>query len=64
MFIKVRVGLPFIAKFGLEDLFYKYGVDGKIILNNNFIFINILEIDDLSWILGTWTFLWTIMANI
>ena len=26
---RVRKGLPFIEKFGLEDLFYNHGVDGK-----------------------------------
>ena len=28
MTTQVRKGLPFIAKFGLEDLFYNHGVDG------------------------------------
>jgi hypothetical protein len=27
---RVRTGLPFIHAYGLEDLFYKYGVDGNI----------------------------------
>ncbi len=26
---RVRVGIPFIKQYGLEDLFYKYGVDSK-----------------------------------
>lgn len=26
---RVREGLPYIKKYGLETLFYKYGVDGK-----------------------------------
>ena len=26
---RVRVGLPYIHKFGLEELFYKHGVDGN-----------------------------------
>ncbi len=26
---RVRTGLPYIKKYGLEDLFYKYGVDGN-----------------------------------
>ncbi len=26
---RVRKGLPFIAKYGLEDLFYNHGVDSK-----------------------------------
>ncbi len=28
---RVRVGLPYIKKFGLEDLFYDYGVDRKLL---------------------------------
>ena len=25
--LQVRIGFPFVETFGLEDLFYKYGVD-------------------------------------
>ena len=28
---RVRTGLPYINKQGLEDLFYKYGVDGNFL---------------------------------
>jgi hypothetical protein len=29
---RVRTGIPFLHTYGLEDLFYKYGVDGKFFL--------------------------------
>jgi hypothetical protein len=35
---RVRTGLPYIKKFGLEDLLYKYGVDGmwiKLLFDHN-----------------------------
>ena len=55
---RVRTGMPFVKTFGLEELFYKNSVDGKINRLRFFFYFSF------SWIMGSWTFIWKIMANL